>query len=142
MFRARKALGRGGRPFVCFLPATSPKALTSISRSIRRWALHHHSDKSLQDLAKTYNPYIEGWINYYGLFYRTQLRSTLQRIDVYVIRWARCKSKRLRHQTKGARHWLAQLRCARQRYGSALAGCPDIARSRHRDATSSRYPPR
>ena len=71
------------------LPATSPKALTSISRSIRRWALHHHSDKSLQGLAKTYNPYIEGWINYYGQFYRTQLRSTLKRIDVYVIRWAR-----------------------------------------------------
>src|SRR5262249_27035512 len=28
MFRVRKALGRGGRPFACFLPATSPKALT------------------------------------------------------------------------------------------------------------------
>jgi len=49
MFRARKALGRGGRPFACFLPATSPKALKAISRSIRRWSLHHHSDKSLQD---------------------------------------------------------------------------------------------
>ena len=36
MFRARRALGRGGRPFVGFLPAASPKALTSISRSIRR----------------------------------------------------------------------------------------------------------
>jgi group II intron reverse transcriptase/maturase len=77
MFRARRALGRGGRSFVGFLPAASPKALTSISRTIRRWALHHHSDKSLQDLAKEYNQYIEGWINYYGQFYRTQLRSTL-----------------------------------------------------------------
>jgi len=37
-------------------------------------------------LAKEYNQYIEGWINYYGQFYRTQLRSTLKRIDVYVIR--------------------------------------------------------
>jgi RNA-directed DNA polymerase len=103
MYRARKALGRGGRAFACFLPATSPKALTSISRAIRRWTLHHHSDKSLQDLAKTYNPYIEGWINYYGHFCRTQLRSTLKRIDVYVIRWARRKFKRLRRKTKGAR---------------------------------------
>ena len=34
-----------------------------------------------------YNPFIEGWINYYGQFYRTRLRSTLKRIDVYVIRW-------------------------------------------------------
>ena len=51
-FRARKALRREGRPFACFLPAASPKALTSISRTVRRWGLHHSSDKSLQDLAR------------------------------------------------------------------------------------------
>src|SRR6202035_935229 len=39
-FRARKALGRGRRAFACFLPAASPKALTSISQTIRRWTLH------------------------------------------------------------------------------------------------------
>jgi len=110
-FRARKALGRGRHAFACFLPAASPKALTSISRTIRRWTLHHRSDKALHELAKMYNPYIQGWINYYGNFYRTQLRSTLKRIDIYVIRWARRKFKRLRHQTKGARDWFAQLRC-------------------------------
>jgi group II intron maturase len=95
-----------------FLPAARPKALTCISRAIRRWALHHHSDKSLQDLAKMYNPYIEGWINYFGQFYRTHLRPTLKRIDVYVIRWARRKFKRLRRKTKGARDWFAWLRRA------------------------------
>jgi RNA-directed DNA polymerase len=63
----------------------------------------------VQRLAKTYNTYIKGWINYYGQFYRTHLRPTLKRIDVYVIRWARRKFKRLRHQTKGARDWLARL---------------------------------
>ena len=68
-----------------FLPAASPKALTSISRTIRRWTLHHRSDKSLQDLAEMYNPCIRGWINYYSHFYETQLRPTLKRIDLYVI---------------------------------------------------------
>ena len=29
-----------------------------------------------------YNPCIGGWVNYYGNFYRTQLRSTLKRIDL------------------------------------------------------------
>ena len=95
-----------------FLPAASPKALTSISRTIRRWTLHHRSDKSLQDLAEMYNPYIQGWINYYGNFYRTQLRPTLKRIDLYVIRWARRKFKRLRRKTKGARDWFDRLRRA------------------------------
>ena len=109
-FRARKTLWQGDIHTHGFLPAARPKALTSISRAIRRWALHQHSDKSLQDLAKMYNPYIEGWINYYGHFYRTHLRPTLKRIDAYVIRWARRKFKRLRHKTKGARDWFERLR--------------------------------
>jgi group II intron reverse transcriptase/maturase len=109
-FRARKALGRGRRPFACFLPAASPKALTRISREIRRWALHHRSDRSLTELAQMYNPCIRGWIGYYSHFYKTQLRPTLKRIDAYVIRWARRKFKRMRHQTKGARDWFDRFR--------------------------------
>src|SRR5262245_44352354 len=81
-FRVRKTVWQGTIHAHGFMPAVSPKALTAISRTIRRWTLHHHSDKSLQDLAKAYNPYIQGWINYYGHFYRTQLRPTLKRIDL------------------------------------------------------------
>ena len=95
-----------------FLPAASPKALTAISQTIRRSTLHHRSDKALQELAEMHNPCIQGWINYYGNFYRTQLRPTLKRIDLYVIRWARRKYKRLRLQPKGARDWFAKLRQA------------------------------
>ena len=111
-FRARKTVWQGTIHAHGFMPGVSPKALKAISRTIRRWALHHHSDKSLQDLAKAYNPYIQGWINYYGHFYRTQLRPTLKRIDAYVIRWARRKFKRLRRKTKGARDWFERLRRA------------------------------
>ncbi len=112
-FRARKTMWREGTKRIfthSFKPAASPKALTFISRTIRRWALHHSSDKSLPNLAEMYNPCIRGWINYYSNFYRTQLRSTLTRIDLYVIRWARRKFKRLRRKTKGARDWFARLR--------------------------------
>jgi hypothetical protein len=76
-----------------FRPAASRRSLTRISRKIRRWAPHHRSDKSLAELA-------EMWINYYSHFYRTQLRPSPQRIDAYVIRWARRKYKRMRPQTK------------------------------------------
>jgi hypothetical protein len=101
MKEAQEPLGRGRRAFSCFLPAASPKALRSISRTVRRWAHHHRSDKSLQDLTEMYNPCIRGWINYYSHFYKTQLRPTLKRIDLYVIRCARLKFKRLRRKTKG-----------------------------------------
>ena len=86
-----------------FQPAASPKALMRIGREIRSWALHHRSDKSLTELARMYNPCIRGWITYYSHFYKTQLRPTLKRIDAYVIRWARRKFKRMRHQTKGGK---------------------------------------
>jgi len=40
---------------------------------------------------------------HYSHFYKTQLRPTLKRIDLYVIRWVRRKFKRLRRGPKGAR---------------------------------------
>ena len=64
-FRARKTMWREGTKRIfahSFQPATSPKALTFISRTIRRWTLHHSSDKSLPNLAEMYNPCIRGWI--------------------------------------------------------------------------------
>jgi RNA-directed DNA polymerase len=76
-FRARKTVWHGTLYVHAFRPAVSSQALKAISRTIRGWALHHRSDKSLQDLAAIYNPYIRGWINYYGQFYRKQLRPTL-----------------------------------------------------------------
>jgi hypothetical protein len=69
--------------------------------------------------------YIEGWTNYYGQFYQTRLRSTLKRIDVYVIRWARQKYKRLRHKTKGARD-------------CSLTGSYVMATAEHREPYESR----
>ena len=66
-FRARKTMWQR-RAVHGFLPAASPKALTRIGREIRHWALHHRSDKSLEELAAIYNPIVRGWIGYYGNF--------------------------------------------------------------------------
>jgi RNA-directed DNA polymerase len=117
-FRARKTrwIVRGKEVFAhSFLPAVSPKALTRISRGIRQWALHHRSDKCLEELARMYNPTIRGWIGYISHFYKTRLRPTLRRIDAYLIQWARRKYKRLVHQTKGGRDSFDRIRRASQR---------------------------
>jgi len=107
-FRARKIMWVKAERRIfahSFLPAASPKASTRISGDIRSWALHHRSDKSVTELAQMYNPCIRGWITYHSHFYGTPLRPTLKRIEAYVIRWARRKFKRMRHQTKGTRDW-------------------------------------
>jgi hypothetical protein len=67
---------------------------------------------SLEDLAAKYNSHIQGWINYFGHFYGSRLSLTLRRIDVFLIRWARRKYRRLRRRPKGARYWLAHVRRA------------------------------
>jgi len=45
------------------LPAVSSKARKAIRRTVRQWALHRRSDKALDDLARMFNPFIQGWIN-------------------------------------------------------------------------------
>ena len=79
-FQPRLAAWHGGKQFgVSFLPAAAGKALKEIRRVIRRWGLQRRSDKALDDLARMFNPYIRGWINYYSHFYKSALRSTLRR---------------------------------------------------------------
>jgi hypothetical protein len=140
-FRARKTMWREGTKRIFahgFMPAASPKALKAISRTIRRWTLHHRSDKALQDLAAMYNPCIRGWINYYGNFYHTQLRPTLTRIDAYVTRWARRKFKRLRRiRPKGAQRLVCSA-SPRQIQHSSLIGSYAMATAEHREPCESR----
>ena len=112
------------------------EALTRICRTVRSWALHHHSDKSLQDLAVMHNPCIRGWITYYSHFYKTQLRPTLKRIDAYVIRWARRKFKRMRHQTKGEEIGLTGSAAPTPR--SSPTGSYAMATAEHREPCDSR----
>ena len=56
---------------------------------------------------------------------------SLKRIDLYVIRWARRKFKRLRRKTKGARDWFDRLRRVIQR--SSPIGSSAMETAEHRE---------
>ncbi|WP_411784662.1 group II intron maturase-specific domain-containing protein [Bradyrhizobium sp. UFLA01-814] len=81
-FRPRLAKWQGGLYGVSYLPAASPTAL----KPIRECPLQTQSYKSLHDLARTFNPYIRGWIDHYSHFYKSALYSTLCRIDALLLR--------------------------------------------------------
>jgi hypothetical protein len=83
-----------------------------------------------------YNPCIRGWINYYNHFYKTQLRPTLKRNDLYVIRWARRKFKRLRRKTKGRETGLT--RYAEQIQHSLPTGSSAMQAAEHRESYGAR----
>jgi RNA-directed DNA polymerase len=75
-FRPRRARSKKGRCFVSFLPGVSNTARKEMHRRIRSWRLHRRSDKSLGDLARMYNPVLRGWINYYGVYYTSEMYQT------------------------------------------------------------------
>ena len=97
----RPRLSRRWKGFgVSFSPAASGKALKSIRQTVRHWALHQRSDKTLDDLARMFNSHIRGWINYYGRYYKSALYPTLRHIDQILARWAHRKFKSLRRHTR------------------------------------------
>jgi RNA-directed DNA polymerase len=108
-FRPRRAKSKHGRYFVNFLPAVSDDALKGMSRELRSWRINRRSDKVLDDLAQMINIVVQGWINYYGRFYRTGLHPLLSRINEYLMRWAKGKYKRLHGHTRRAKRWLVRV---------------------------------
>jgi len=107
-FRPRLAQNRHGKRFVSFLPAVSKDAIKAMGRRIRSWHLARRSDKSLGDLARMFNSIVQGWINYYGRFYKSALYPLLKRINDHLVRWAMRKYKRLRRRQQRARELMAE----------------------------------
>jgi len=106
-FRPRRSKSKHGHFFVNFSPAVSNVAKKEIGREIRSWHISRRSDKSLGDLARMFNPILQGWINFYGHFYKSMLLLVLRRINDRLVHWAMRKYKRLRGHYRRAASWLA-----------------------------------
>lgn len=109
-FRPRRAKNRWGKPFVSFLPAVSNKAAKKIRAMIRNWRLGAtRNNQSLEEIAQFVNPYVRGWVNYYGRYYRSALTPTLRYLERSLVYWVRRKLKRYRRHQRNATHWLGRL---------------------------------
>ncbi len=109
-FQPRRARNRWGKYFVSFLPAVSKKAANAIRARIRSWRLGAtRNNQSLEEIAWFVNPYVRGWVNYYGRFYRSALAPILRCLERSLTHWARRKYKRLaRHKRQGV-YWLGRI---------------------------------
>jgi len=108
-YRPRRSKNRFGKYFINFSPAISNKAAKAIRHRSRGWSWPKRSDKSLEDLARMFNPIIQGWINYYRRYYKSALYPTLRGLDRRLIHWATRKYKRLRHHRRRAAQWLNRI---------------------------------
>jgi RNA-directed DNA polymerase len=104
----RLAKGPGGY-FTGFSPAISTKAGKAIGTQIRAWHLNRRSSAGLPSPAEAINPQVRGWINYYGAFYRSELRFLAWRINEHLTRWAMHKFKRFRGKHAKAMAWLQKV---------------------------------
>ena len=109
-FRPRKISVRNGRPFIGFTPAVSRSSLTAMRRSTRSRRLHLHSEWCLEDLARTFNPRVRGWMGYYCRFRGSEFYPVANHLDMVIVRWAMRKYKRLRGHKDRAIAWLDRVK--------------------------------
>lgn len=95
-FCKRAIKGKSGDMFMGFCPGISKVALKSITSKIRSWKIGQRTDLSLDEIASFMNPYIRGWWNYYGRYYRSLLYRIARYINHRLIRWAMRKFKHLK----------------------------------------------
>jgi RNA-directed DNA polymerase len=105
-FRSRMVRTKKGSYLFSVNPAISDEAAKRVRAQIRAWRLHLRSGSTLADLAREINTVVRGWINYYGRCYKSGLRSSLNRINDYLVRWIMQKYKRYRRRRMRAREAL------------------------------------
>ncbi|HYX38090.1 MAG TPA: group II intron maturase-specific domain-containing protein, partial [Oligoflexus sp.] len=71
-----------------------------------QWKIGLKVNLSLKEIAKEVNPIILGWINYYGAFYRSRLKSLGFYIDRQIMKWFRNKYKGLKWNIGASSDWL------------------------------------
>jgi group II intron reverse transcriptase/maturase len=109
-FQPRRARNRWGKLFVSFLPAISNTAAKAIRATIRSWRVAAtRNNQSLEDLARLVNPYVRGWMHYYGRYYRSRCVQVLRHLDDVLVRWVMRKKKRFRRRERAATHWLGRI---------------------------------
>jgi len=107
-FRPRGSKNKYGKYFTNFLPAISEKAKKAIRKKVRDWKVQLKSDKSLQDIASMFNSQIQGWLNHYTYFYKSEIYDVLRYINNCLVKWVRRKYKKRKARRK-AEHWLGEV---------------------------------
>jgi len=108
-FRPRRTKTRGGKAWTSFLPAVSAAATQRMQRTIREWRLPKQTPVSLNELAARYNATLRGWLNYYGRFYKSAMRSVFDHFDQQLLRWARRKYRKFARSSRRSRRWLEKM---------------------------------
>ena len=76
---------------------------------IREWDIPRQTSVSLNVLARRHNATLQGWLNYYGRFYRSAMLRVYDHFDRRLTAWACRKYCKLAVHPRRARRWLKQM---------------------------------
>jgi RNA-directed DNA polymerase len=108
-FRPRRSKNRRGQSFITFTPAVSARATKAIRQTIRSWRLPLRSAKTLDALARMFNPILRGWVQYDGPYYKSAWYPTFRVLDRILVQWAMRQYKKLKGHQRRATHWLGRI---------------------------------
>jgi len=95
---------RDNSMFCGFNPAVSPSALKTMRSTIRDLNIRRQTQLSLADIARTLNPLVRGWIEYYGRYAPSALSPMLRYVNQTLVRWAMRKFNRFKaHKIRASR---------------------------------------
>jgi RNA-directed DNA polymerase len=87
-FRDRSAKSKNGILFRNFTPAVSRTALKAMRKKTRQMNWRNKSELSIEEIAEAYNPVLQGWLNYYGAFYRSAINPVWHHFNRTLVAWA------------------------------------------------------
>lgn len=99
-----------GKLFLGYDCAISISSRKRIADKLEELDIINMSFKSVVGIAQKLNPYIRGWINYYGKFRGYELSRIFYLLRCRLVRWARKRYKRYRTSLSKACKWLDRVR--------------------------------
>lgn len=98
-FRARRCKNtKRNSIFVNYTPAVSSAAVKSMRATTRKYNIRNRTDLSIEQIAKLYNPVLNGWLNYYGKYTRSAMYPVLRHFNCSLVAWAMRKYRRFRNR--------------------------------------------
>lgn len=107
-FQGRTAKSNKNQLFISFSPEVSNKAKKAMRDKTRQYKWHLRSDLSLEEIAKQFNPVLQGWINYYTRYRKSGFSTVGKHFNTVLIKWAMRKYGKLATSFVRAAHYIEQ----------------------------------
>ena len=101
---------RTGKLFLGFNCAVSTSSKKCMAEKMRELDITHLTCKSIVGVAQILEPYIRGWVYYYGKFRLWELNPIFQLLRRRLVMWARKRYKRYRTSVNRAYKWLSRVK--------------------------------